>query len=227
MDYNFKRHFKYNRIKYFIVLIGILCSYSCGFNFIDNTNSKPNNVYQKGLDKFDNKYVDHFPSNDDNAIFFGYGTDSKVADYRVAFYQKKDKSDIKQYEDSISNIALEVYKAGNKCNFVVNPFTNKDNYFEQNRASRGYRKVLNRECLNDKLPIPNFWRKEIKSNNNICNLPDDFDIYVLDAYKGTAFDKKYLSRAGSFVPEFWKHGYSKGVAISTKRNIVIYWFIIW
>ena len=67
---------------------------------------------------------------------------------------------------------------------------------------------------------------EFKKDEIDFQLPDDFQIYVLDAQKGNYYNEEFPSRWIELTGE-WKHGYSKGYAYSTKRNIIIYWAEIW
>ncbi len=75
------------------------------------------------------------------------------------------------------------------------------------------------------LPVPLFEIDEYKGNT-ISGLTEDFKIYVLDAKPGKYIDDKYLQECDC-LPEKWKHGYSKGVALSDMRNVVIYWAVVW
>ncbi|WP_430815604.1 hypothetical protein [Carboxylicivirga sp. RSCT41] len=58
------------------------------------------------------------------------------------------------------------------------------------------------------------------------NVPSDTKIYVHEAKNGSFWKVD----ADVYRPETmdeWKHGYSKGTAISKERNIILYWFIVW
>lgn len=212
----------------FSLLFGVIILSSCKNNSNNKSYDSIYNIkYKEGLDLFNRDFVDHFPSTLDNEpLFFNYFTDTELDGYRVILIQKKKKQAIITFCDSIQGIALAKYHANDTCNLVVNQYTNKDNWHQQNKAPKGYKNYLERECYSDKYPIPNFWRNKFATESNTCKLPDDFEVYVLQAEQGVNFDKRYLTR-GIYMPERWKHGYSKGVAISTKRNIIIYWFVVW
>jgi hypothetical protein len=60
------------------------------------------------------------------------------------------------------------------------------------------------------LPVPQF-RNE--SNTDFAALSNDFLVFVLDAQP--------------YQPADWNHGYSYGLAVSTKRQEVIYWAEYW
>ena len=72
---------------------------------------------------------------------------------------------------------------------------------------------------------------EMKANDN----PDGglgfwkdstFVIYVLESGKGKYLEKYDLPPSPQ-MPNSWKNGYSKGVSVSEKRKMAIYWSIAW
>lgn len=61
---------------------------------------------------------------------------------------------------------------------------------------------------------------------NKYNIPDDLEVYVLKAKNGDFWKVKCdIFRPESL--EVWKNGCSSGIAISKKRNIVVYWMMAW
>ncbi len=59
-------------------------------------------------------------------------------------------------------------------------------------------------------------------------LPLDLEAYVLEAEHGIFWKAAY--GAPAYRPERmkeWKHGYSKGIAISAEEKIVVYWTMVW
>jgi len=75
------------------------------------------------------------------------------------------------------------------------------------------------------LPIPLF-EPDIYKGIAPYGLSEDFKMYVFDAKPGKFIKEEYLQECDC-LPEKWKHGYSKGVALSEKQQIVIYWTIVW
>ena len=75
------------------------------------------------------------------------------------------------------------------------------------------------------LPVPLFEIDEYKGNT-MFGLTDDFKLYVLDAQSGKYIDEKHLQECDC-LPEKWKHGYSKGVALSDEKQAVVYWITVW
>ena len=57
-------------------------------------------------------------------------------------------------------------------------------------------------------------------------VPDDLEVYVIKAEHGYFWKKKFdLQRPNTLG--IWKNGYSCGVAISKKMNLIIYWTKVW
>lgn len=75
------------------------------------------------------------------------------------------------------------------------------------------------------LPVPLFEIDEYKGNT-MSGLTEDFKIYVLEAKRGKYINEKYLQEC-ECLPDKWKHGYSKGVALSDEKQVVIYWVAVW
>ncbi|MBK8953345.1 MAG: hypothetical protein IPM85_14830 [Chitinophagaceae bacterium] len=117
------------------------------------------------------------------------------------------------------------YKPNDNCLLVINRFVNKENFYDIKLSEKdsGY---LERNCYSNKLPIPNFWHTPYTTNSTDCKLPLDFVIYVLESQKGKYFSEDLLTD-GKFMPLQWRNGFSRGVAISKNRGLIIYWLAIW
>jgi len=58
------------------------------------------------------------------------------------------------------------------------------------------------------------------------NVPDDLEVFVIKSEYGYFWKKKFdLERPETL--RIWKNGYSCGMAISKKQNVVIYWMKAW
>jgi hypothetical protein len=61
---------------------------------------------------------------------------------------------------------------------------------------------------------------------DINNVPDDLEVFVIKAEHGYFWKKKFdLERPNTLG--IWKNGYSCGIAISRKSNMIIYWMKAW
>jgi len=58
------------------------------------------------------------------------------------------------------------------------------------------------------------------------NVPDDLEVFVLKAEHGYFWKKKFDLDRPKTLGE-WKNGYSCGIAISKKRNMIAYWMKAW
>lgn len=81
-------------------------------------------------------------------------------------------------------------------------------------------------CVVSELPIPTFYHERKALEIGDQYLPDDFSIYVLEAKEGRFLpdDALVTNRCSN---KKWPHGYSRGVAISTKRELAIFWLEMW
>jgi len=78
----------------------------------------------------------------------------------------------------------------------------------------------------NQLPVAdlNFYLRESEYFSNYIN--NDFDIYVLEA-KAEKLSKYAELPPNMNMSEKWRNGFSKGISISKKGKIVVYWTIIW
>jgi hypothetical protein len=61
---------------------------------------------------------------------------------------------------------------------------------------------------------------------DVNNVPDDLEVFVIKAEHGYFWKKKFdLERPNTLG--IWKNGYSCGIAISRKSNMIIYWMKAW
>lgn len=126
-------------------------------------------------------------------------------------------------EQSFNPIAH--YSAGDTCLLIVNRFINRKELHNASPSEQELR-LIDRDCYLDKYPIPNFWHTDYTVDKTQCRLPQDFEIYVLDAKPGKFKDDELLTD-GRFMPEKWKNGYSVGYAVSKQRTALVYWLLIW
>lgn len=57
-------------------------------------------------------------------------------------------------------------------------------------------------------------------------LPDDLTVYVLESKNGDFWKIKNMEPR-PVLPILWKHGFSRGYAISSSLNMVCYWMMAW
>ena len=166
---------------------------------------------------FDNDMISHFPDSDASRIAASYFYPQHKSFYNLGVYLRE------TYECSIKNIDSLVYSL-EKSNAVIVKHKDSCNLFIELYYNHGLNK--NTTC-SDIIPVPNFWEEIISlPEKDIKHLPDDFTLYLIEFKKGKFIDE-YLLNNDAFKNTEWKNGISKGVAISRKRRICIFWLEIW
>lgn len=78
----------------------------------------------------------------------------------------------------------------------------------------------------DELPIPLFSNIEDTTYNTFSGLDRSSEIKIIDAKQGVFIDTSHILK-NKYLPPKWQNGYSRGIAISKKENIIIYWVVAW
>lgn len=180
-----------------------------------------------GLDNFDKKMIDHFPKNDTNLIL--KYQESSNYNYDIKNYGQWYKEMYLYKTDSLINI--ESFKS--KSQIIIKDFDNCLIILPiRYKGNIDIGKVNITPCADSQnfIPIPNFTKfiemDFLKDENLIDKLPSDFTFYILDTKKGLYFEEKDLI-APNLMPENWSNGFSKGIAISEQRKMIIYWIDVW
>ena len=201
-----------------IILVITFITISCD-------NKKESTYYNNLRQKYNPIFVSHFPK----TIEKGHIDITENGEYdvtRLFLTIKNSITNFKSITDSIKNNSVANYSAKDTCLFVVNKFTTEQNYTQKRKANlKDISSYLDSKCLLNKVPIANFWGL-YENSETLCNLPENFNIFVLETKKGKFWDAKHISN-GKYMPNYWKHGYSKGVAIDESTDEIIYWFVLW
>lgn len=214
----------------FLFIVFAIIGCNNGENNSQGSNSKVlddlNLKYKDAKDFFGAEYTEHFPDkiNENNITFTeSYSPDVGNLELMVidSIVSNEAYSDIMK----IGLQALSSYKSTDSCLLVVNRFVNNENFYKVQPPDEELKEIDNK-CYNDKLPIPNFWHNKYTTDNTSCKLPSDFFIFVLESKAGKFKSDEYLTN-GKQMPDNWKNGFSRGIAVSKKRSVVIYWLIIW
>ncbi len=221
----------------FLILVIIGCS--------NSESQKPNKSNDDNVNKmleqlnkdynevkvfFNEDFVSHFPDKvDTNVLRLSDCTSKESAKYDLInlfltnrIPEEKLEMTIKMFEKK-SNM---IYKASDTCLLVVNRFVNEERFGMDFVLDSHELKKISKKCYDNKLPVPNFWGSKFVTLETECKISKDFKIYVFDAKQGKFLEDKYLT-TGEYMPKSWKNGFSKGVAISQEKKIIIYWVIIW
>ena len=212
-------------INKYIVALLVFCFFGC-----DKKNERGyqydsfGQEYVEKLVKFPNALIAHFPKEILSPAKYSSGFDSKYNSVYMELNLKPDTKEIDSIVIALNKEAKVKYSAMDSCILIANRFTKMDNEGYEN----SYKSELARpnNCSSNYLPIPNFWNSEFKSIEINNRLTEDFEIFVSDAKSGVYWDDLHRN-SGRYMPDEWKKGYSRGVAISKKEGVVIYWLIIW
>jgi hypothetical protein len=201
---------KYLNIFLIVILTG------CGF--------EENSPYTNDLKKFDHDLTTHFPKSSKGLLSltsFVSDTNSMIihnGSFLIAAFKWEIVSDFLEN----FNLELSRYRIKDSCQIVLS--RDKEDSFMDS-------------CFCSSIPIPIFIMQLDKFNllgGNFdlksaelddLRLPKDFEYYV-KAENGIFLDKKLLFK-DSIMPDCWTHGYSKGHAISKKRNLALIWVNLW
>jgi len=216
------------KILLFLLIVSFIIS--CG---LENSNERQDDEYRffRRANKdylysksfFENDLVKHFPDSlSENYITY---SESKSPEAGLIRLDLICKLNLIEY-NHIKHISKALYLPSDTCLLIVNRFANRENYSFNIKINHKDSLKINNNCYQEKLPIPNFWYNDYTTNDTDCRLPKDFEIFVIDAKSGIFLDKKLLTD-GRYMPNEWKNGFTRGVAISIKRNVIIYWLLIW
>jgi hypothetical protein len=120
--------------------------------------------------------------------------------------------------DSLKRASIGFVGIDNECNLFVN------------RCDSLYLRKLLKDCDSLSYPVPdilNIILNDPYVDNEIKNkLNNKITLYIIDSKSGISINKDYLSK-DNCMPNEWRNGYSRGVAIDDTGSITIYWLEIW
>ncbi len=217
-----------------ILFITTITFTSCNVNTFER---KKNNLFY--LDEFKtykNGLFNHFPEKKPAGFILSYyNSNVKLVDscfgpinYVLAsgYYQAKYDS----LKNHFNTLAKESFYPNDTSVLLVFPYcdvsVSLDGYVVRNLETKKKKELArHNRTIQNAIPIPMFEINEFQAST-FSGLPDDFKIYVLDAQSGKYMGYKYLQDCVC-LPKKWKHGFSKGVALSDKRKVIIYWVTVW
>lgn len=210
---------------------------SCQGQVANNLRATNEEYRNKYLARFDKDFVGHFPDrivSPLNTIISAENVSRGFVGMLLYEYEMKADSLIK-IEDELKSIAIKKYNSDADCLLVINRFDTNETYVYPKNIILSDSVQLNKSCYETLLPIPKFFDYENEISNpkkqrsrdeteGETMLPPGFNIYVLEAKPGNHLDK-YDIGPNRQMPDGWKNGYSKGVAISVKYQTIIYWSV--
>lgn len=186
--------------------------------------------YDINLEKFPEKFVTHFPKTINYPYTSLITTDTTS---RCIYYIRYEiETDIESKLKIILKDKEDIkYKANNSNLITIK--TSSDLYWES--LPKIYYKDIS---VDGKIyyPIPyfsklddsglgmEFDKNQVFSEKTTSGLSSNFTIYILESHPGNFWKGLYPL---DYMPEGWKNGFSRGIAVSQKDNIIIYWFVAW
>jgi hypothetical protein len=191
-------------------------------------NTRTNKKYLKYKNEFDKELTKHFPHNLSsypNEIIRSTDTLKNNICFMLYEYDvQKDKLD--SIAKKVYNLSIAKYKSNDSCLLIVNRFETMKSYENRTVVEIKDSSKINQDCFKNLYPIPNFINYNSPNRDSELKLTDDFDIYILEAKSGNHW-KEYKVLPNPQMPDKWKNGYSRGIALNKEKNIIIYWAIIW
>lgn len=185
-------------------------SYSAVEHMLENQNRK----YSTNLSKFDTSLTQHFPESLDttnlqvlSGSFVGVDMD---------YLEVTNKINDKSISQKFNLNSIDSYAGDDICILAFHHF---DSWKE-------YPETKFEQCLIGRCLIPDFRGNKYRDLGTESRLPKDFIIYVLDSQSDNNMPDSLIVGYNDLL-EKWKKGYSRGVAISEEKMVIIYWVITW
>lgn len=190
--------------------------------------------YKQSVQFFDPELVSHFPKKLPDSCWYlttvteadtlemaGFGVNKLFMAYSFSQY--------KNIAAQFRNLPNTTYKATDSSLLLIFDYCDvieiDGDIFRNQEPPERQALAKHNVATATSLPVPLFEINKYQANT-ISGLGEDFNLYILDAKPGKYLDDKYLQEC-ECLPEKWKHGYSKGVAMSDEQKVIIYWIVVW
>ena len=232
---NLKINMGQNRVIYLLGLFVLLVLASCS----DSIVSKANHEFREGKKGFyeefnNNNLFSHFPkklTNDYKKMRSsppGFKCQKHTGFLYLTCPLDKPGAEI---GNILKDSVLYYSEYANNDNTILNLSELKQNVFPEAKCNLWYA---------NKYPIPYFEsfdfglgeqesKKMIDGEsyyNYTHTIPPDLKVYVISAEPGYFWKIECKEKRPESLKE-WKNGYSRGIAISDEKNIVVYWSMVW
>jgi len=185
-----------------------------------------NKKYSEQKSFFPPELTNHFPNTlNESIVTFTDNISSEMGSLELMVIDSIKNDSLIPLQKDLESVYIGKYNSSDSCLLIVDRFLTRSKYYKVENTDYDKRQI-ERPCYIGLFPVPNFWHNNFTTTETECKLPDDFVLYVVDAKQGK-YLKEELLTSGWFMPKQWRNGYSKGIAISCERNIIIYWLVIW
>ncbi len=226
-----------------IILISLFLVFLGGCS-INNNSSNFNQILKKekstfGIETNKSNLLEHFPNKikNNNLGFYispPYCPPPPTCQCRAQFgyiYLNVVKTDYKKDLTKLLNGKIMYKTTYYDSNIIINLLDMRRTLFPVKKCNKWYA---------NKLPIPYFesydfglGQKETSKKvegetyfNYTYTIPKDLKVYVIKAEPGNFWKFDCKENRPETLGK-WKHGYSKGVAVSEKNNKVVFWVMVW
>ncbi len=164
---------------------------------------KMNKNYTLWKSEFPDSLTAHFPEQMDTN-FISYGSSYRNTPKEI-LYLSLEKRITEKEKEKFKNLT----PAKDSC--IIRIYANKYTY--------GFDKRGLGNCISY-IPVP-----DLKLVSVLNPVPDDYKYYLIELSHQTFINHKMYFR--NYLPDEWKNGMSRGIGISEKENIILYWLIMW
>lgn len=202
-----------NKTVLFLLLLVFITS--CNNNIIRNI--KSDSDYLEVLGRMDSHLTDHFPSKINTTNYStNYVKKVKINEvYLIHYAYNVSDNELKSVKKFARRKSITCYNANDSCLLIIN----------RNETKRDSL-TADRNCYIDKFPVPQFKDVSHPQNSNPIKLNSNYVLYIIEA-NTKDFYKTYNLKPNDRMPNEWRNGYSKGIAINEKEKTIIYWIAIW
>lgn len=202
---------------------------SCISNYFEQS-------YRQQLSLWEDSLVSHFPDKfgegkslypiltnppEENSFYytsFFYMNEYQPEDY-AQLHARVDSMTKKVYGMEEPSLRLFIYL--DSLEVADSKLPIKENPYVKELAARNF-------TLEDELPVPWFSGSSFYNGVDILDWYDpNFKLYVIDARPGVYLPEGKLYDSSGCLPEKWRHGYSRGVALNDKTREAIFWIVAW
>lgn len=178
--------------------------------------------YNKYISYFDQSLTSHFPSKYKSMKNNYTYTVDTTAHFNTEEINLTLKNASEQINEAKSKYKLETYSTEDGCLIVVNDFLNNKNLILDDETT--YQSKYSIGCKKYGI-IPNFWNNFYGTSDTKSKLSNDFKYIIIDSKTGVFSSK--IREDVSYMPEQFRHGYSRGIAYNEREGLIVYWLILW
>lgn len=210
---------KFRTLVYILIIPLIILG--CGSDNRSKNNQKINKDYANSFEiakkNFPDSMISHFPEfiSKPCHIYLKLPNGGRKSDrYGVTLLFQTTNVCLEQVKNEVDSCRYEEIHYSDKRSLIITLGTDEKSEFKTDSL----------------IPLPNIpeiFKNPAERKFKISELKmDHYKFYVIGYAKGQFVGIDYLTD-GKGLPEEWKNGYSRGIAINEKANELIYWLEIW